>query len=329
MIKKRSPEIYSDEEWNLLPGSFHNFENTLRANRVEINNLIEERLFLQKRLRELKEPTLVTNNKTILIRSADECAKKITEQLNSVDLFYTGEYRPSYKRTLNNDYFAYIVGKWWNCTPNNITDDAYCVLNNRFNNQLFKTTILRFKENKGTITQNFVAKASYDKDMNINKTIEFKVVNDTLSELRNGKWESLYWSDNKTESRTIIQGLEGNFYRITKKDSEKSIASATGDKTKALVLCYIYYDFQEKANNLEILKLGDEELYNGQSNLRFEKESKTCSYCGSKYTGKTHIAKYNKNNYTCSEIEVSNYTTYNKIFCTAKCALEYCKKTNY
>ena len=163
IIKNRSPERYLDEEWSLLPESFRNFENFLRANRVEIYNLIEERLILQKRLSEWKEPTLYTNDKTILIRSADACAKKITEQLNHIDLLCTGEFRPSYKRTLNDDYFAYIVGKWWNCTPNNITDDAYCVLNNEFNNQLFKTTILRFKENKGTITQNFAAKANYDK----------------------------------------------------------------------------------------------------------------------------------------------------------------------
>jgi hypothetical protein len=174
--------------------------------------------------------------------------------------------------------------------------------------------------------------------MEINTEIRLKIQNDTLFEKVKDNWEVVYWaSSNNPEFKNLAkevklrEGYSRNAFVIGDKNTtpkSKARALGIGDKHKTLLMLYIANDFLKNVAAFEILRTGDAVLYKEQVYKQLEEDEKTCSYCGSIYTGITHLATYDKANYQCGEREVSNYKEHNKIFCSAKCALEYCRKTH-
>jgi hypothetical protein len=347
--------FYKDNVWNNLPEKFKVYFNSLIVNEEEIENLVKGRKYNQESFTKWENPLAVFDNinKQVIIFDPKEKAeidpdlrggtKFLTIHGNSVDLFLTGDqFGLDWKESKK---VAEVKGGDWGLSKNVSSNqkegtEAYIISRPlyEFNDKTIKTSVLKFSNGEGSITHSFKPKANYDKDMEINTEIRLKIQNDTLFEKVKDNWEVVYWaSSNNPEFKNLAkevklrEGYSRNAFVIGDKNTtpkSKARALGIGDKHKTLLMLYIANDFLKNVAAFEILRTGDAVLYKEQVYKQLEEDEKTCSYCGSIYTGITHLATYDKANYQCGEREVSNYKEHNKIFCSAKCALEYCRKTH-
>jgi antitoxin component YwqK of YwqJK toxin-antitoxin module len=143
-----------------------------------------------------------------------------------------------------------------------------------------------------------------------------------------------------------IKSNTGSWERFSHPDSDYSILNNGKPMRKHKIdfnstykSKIVDWDYLDQDGKVVFNKAQEDEAKNEQSNKeiqekqqenkRLEEAVKKCSYCGKDYTGKTHLATYDDKKYQCDEYEVSNYKEWTKIFCSAKCALEYCRKTKY
>jgi hypothetical protein len=346
-----SMSTYTNDEWNKLSIDLKKFENSfIPEYYVEIKKIADERKFYQENYYKWEEPLAIidfSHNSQIIILDPNEKkgVKFLCREPSSTGLFLAGTY-PGFEWNNANKIAGIVGGDWGisiNLSSNQQEDtECYSVKKIGYEHKVLTSSSLKFSNGVGTVTHTFTPKAEYDKDMTLNTLVKFKILNDTLFEFntKSNLWEVVYWASTNnpgfkkglTRELKLIPGLTRTAYVIGDKNTvpgSKALGFGIGDKTKVLLMYYISNNYLAMVDAVAVLKLGDEALFKEQENKRLEQDVKKCSYCGNEYTGKTHLATYDDEKYQCGEKEVSNYKEFNKIFCTAKCALEYCRRTQY
>jgi hypothetical protein len=340
---------YTSEEWQKLPIELKLFENSFIPDYYsELKKIADERKFYKENFSKWEEPLAIVDqihNQQIIILDPNEKkgVKFLCREPVSTGLFLAGT-QPGFDWNKANK-IAGIVGGDWGISVNLSSNqkegtECYTVKKVGYDYKVVTTSSLKFSNGEGSINHTFQPKAEYDREMGINKTVKFKIQNDTLFELKSNSWEVVYWASSNnpgfkkglTREFTLMPGLTRTAYVIGDKNTlpgSKAIALGIGDKTKILLMYYIANNFLDNVAAFELLKTGDEALFIQQENKRLEQAVKKCTYCGKDYSGKTHLATYDEKKYQCDEYEVSNYKEWTKIFCSAKCALDYCRKTKY
>jgi hypothetical protein len=291
-------------------------------------NRIEKSDYNRKNFRNSTNQTAIFDGENVILMRPQKSFFEIKKTQKSTEIFLTGDQK-DYNWN-SSETIAYIGGKDWN-TESSVGTIA--VIYNNKSGELLEDSRIEFTAGQGKFNMKFKPITEQYKNAALDQIVEFKISNDTLYQRVKNKWKLLYYTSEKfAKEFSIGVDMSKSAYIIcdetfSENDSKNRIY-AIGEKSKVLLMYYISKNFYDLIQGIETLKTADASQVIKNNEEAFFNSEKSCYYCETKYTGYSHISSYNKKNYTCNEEKV-RLPRYGKYFCSAKCALEYCKKTNY
>jgi hypothetical protein len=340
--KIRMTQMYS--EWNAfttnnwhgdwidkLPEDIKNYHTNLEVLfSTYMINIKEKAEFNRKNFKNsTNQIAILEEDKVILMHREEKGFFTIRKTPKSTTMFLTGDQKDF--NWNKSESLAALTGKDWQNTTQTTVGTIAAIYSNQ---KLLEDSHIEFTAGQGKFNMKFKPTTEQLKNEAIDQIVEFKISNDTLYQKIKNKWKLLYYTSEKfTKEFSIGKDMSKNAYIIcdetfSENDSKNRIY-AIGDKSKVLLMYYISKNYYDLIQGIENLKAGEVLLLIKTNAEAFFNSEKSCDYCERKYTGYSHISLYDKKTYTCNEEKVKSSLYTNKFFCSAKCALEYCKKTNY